>query len=228
MSLPTVLNNDDTSIYFKLQRGVKQGCPLSAYLFIIALETLANKIINDTNIKGIKIDNKEIKISLLADDITLILLDQNSVKHSLDVLNVFSQCAGLNINIDKTKAKYIGSLLSCDHFPHGMSWIKTPTETLGIVIMDNDLTNFKYNFQQRIFTLKATLNICKQRKLSLKGKITVLNNLALAPIIYVSSVVNTPNKAIEEINNVIQNLIWDCSKNINTANRQRRSKTMSF
>ncbi len=34
----------------------------------------------------------------------------------------------------------------------------------------------------------------KQRKISLKGKITVLNNLKLAPIVYVSSVVNTPFK----------------------------------
>ncbi len=207
----TVLNNDNTSKYFKLQRGLRPGCPLSAYLSIIALETLANKIRNDSNIKGIKIDNNEIKISLLADDITLILLDQNSVKHSLEVLKVFSQYAGLNINIDKTKAKYIGSLMSCDHFPHGLSWIKTPIETLGIVITNNDVTNFKYNFQQRIFTLKATLNIWKQRKLSLKGKITVLNDLVLAPIIHVSSVVNTPNKAIEEINNVIQNFIWNGS-----------------
>ncbi len=120
----TVLNNGNTSKYVKLQRGVRQGCSISAYLFMIALETLANKIRNDTNIKGIKIVNKEIKISLLADDITLILLDQNSVKHSVDVLKIFSQCAGLNINIDKTKAKYIGSLMSCDHFPHGLSWIK--------------------------------------------------------------------------------------------------------
>ncbi len=83
----------------------------------------------------------------------------------MDVLKVFSQCEGLNINIDKTKAKYIGSLMSYDHLPHGLSWIKTPIETLGTVIMDNDVTNFKYNFQQRILTLKATLNIWKQRKL---------------------------------------------------------------
>ncbi len=62
------------------------------------------------------------------------------------------------------------------------------------------MTIFKYNFQQRIFTLKATLNIWKQWKVSLKGKITVLNNLALAPIIYVL-----------KINNLIQNFIWDGS-----------------
>ena len=69
------------------------------------------------------------------------------------------------------------------------------------------------------------ISMWKQRKLSLKGKITVLNNLALAPIIYVSSVVNTPTKAIEEINNIIQNFIWDGStskisqKNINPTDR---------
>ncbi len=69
--------------------------------------------------------------------------------------------------------------MSCNHFPHGLSWIKTHLETLGITITDNLEANFKYNFQQRILNLKVILNIWKQRKLSLKGKITILNNLAL-------------------------------------------------
>ncbi len=51
----------------------------------------------------------------------------------------------------------------------------------------------------------------KQRKLSLKGKIAVLNNPALAPLIYVSSIVNTQDKAIKEINTIVQNCIWDNS-----------------
>ncbi len=69
----TILNNGNNGIYYKLQGGVRPGCPLSAYLFITTLETLPNKILNDSNIKGINIDNKEIKISLLANDIILIL-----------------------------------------------------------------------------------------------------------------------------------------------------------
>ncbi len=109
---------------------------------------MANKIRNDSNIKGIKVYNKEIKISLLADDITLILFHLESVKNSSAVLKTFSNCAGLNINVDKTKANYIGSLMSCDHFPHELSWIKAPIETLGTTIMDNDEANFKHNYQQ--------------------------------------------------------------------------------
>ncbi len=79
----TVLNNGNSGKSFKLQKGVRQGCPLSAYLFITALETLAIKIRNDKNIKGIKIYTKEIKISLLADGITLILSELDSVKKLL-------------------------------------------------------------------------------------------------------------------------------------------------
>ncbi len=40
----TVLNNGNSCNCFKIQKGVRQGCPPLAYLFITALETLANKI----------------------------------------------------------------------------------------------------------------------------------------------------------------------------------------
>ncbi len=78
---------------------------MSAYLFIMSLEILANKVRNDKNMKGIKIDNKEIKISLLADDISLLLHDLELVKSSINLLKLFHQCSGLNINIDKTQNK---------------------------------------------------------------------------------------------------------------------------
>ncbi len=122
------------AIGFMLERGVRQGCPLSAHLLINALETLVNNIRKDKYIKGIKIDKKEIKISLLADDITLIFYDINSVQNSFKILKSFSKCARLKTNVDKTQPKYIGSLISYDHFPHCLSWIKTPIENLGIVI----------------------------------------------------------------------------------------------
>jgi len=208
----TVMNNGSTNNYFKLERGVRQGCPLSAYLFILAIEVLAIHIRNNPQIKGIKIGNQYLKISLLADDITLLLHDLKSVKTTLDTLKIFKNCSGLKINIEKSNAKYIGSLISCDHFPHGLSWIKTPIETLGICITNDPDQNYKLNFQNRIATLKNTLNIWNQRNLSLKGKITIVNTLALAPLIYVASVTTTPKKAATEINNLIQSFMWKNKK----------------
>ncbi len=90
---------------FKLERGVRQCCPLSAYLFILAIKILANKIRHGKNINGIKIDKKTIKISLLADNLTLILKDLQSIENALELLNSFSLCFGLQINIEKNKSE---------------------------------------------------------------------------------------------------------------------------
>ncbi len=133
----TVINNGNTDDYFKLERGVRQGCPLWAYLFILTIEVLANKIRFEKNIKGININNKTIKLSMLADDLKLILTKLGSVESALKLLIKFSQCSELKINEDKTKVKGIGTSESPEHYHRELSWIKTPIETLGIDITNN-------------------------------------------------------------------------------------------
>ena len=68
-----VLNNGWASNYFIPERGVRQGCPLSPYIFILCAEILANKIRENKDIKGITVCGNEIKISQYADDTTMIL-----------------------------------------------------------------------------------------------------------------------------------------------------------
>ena len=60
-----VMNNGFTTGPFTLSRGARQGDPLSPYLFIIALETLAIKIRNDDSIKGFSIGGETTKLSYL-------------------------------------------------------------------------------------------------------------------------------------------------------------------
>jgi hypothetical protein len=51
-----------------LKSGIRQGCPLSPYLFNIILEVLARAIRRQKEIKGIQIGKDEVKISVFADD----------------------------------------------------------------------------------------------------------------------------------------------------------------
>ena len=55
----------------KPSTGVRQGCPLSPYLFLVAAEHKSMKIRQTSAVKGISIFEREIKISQFADDTTL-------------------------------------------------------------------------------------------------------------------------------------------------------------
>ena len=65
-----VCNNGVYSDYFILERGVRQGDPLSPYIFITAVELLSNNIRTNSNIRGINIGETEIKVLQYADDTT--------------------------------------------------------------------------------------------------------------------------------------------------------------
>ena len=50
-----VINNGWFSSFFKLHRGVRQGCPLSPYIFILSVECLAHSVRSNTTIQGIMV-----------------------------------------------------------------------------------------------------------------------------------------------------------------------------
>ena len=89
----TVVNNANRTNWFKPSKGVRQGCPLSPYLFNLSAELLANKIRHDSTVKGIKIFGNEIKLSQFADDITLFNADLK--KKTLKIVEDFGKLAGL-------------------------------------------------------------------------------------------------------------------------------------
>ena len=68
--------------FANLERGVRQGCLLSGLIFVLGIELLNLAIRAHPSIKGLSVGNKVIKITLYADDTTLLLKDMESV-HSL-------------------------------------------------------------------------------------------------------------------------------------------------
>ena len=103
-----IMNNGTASNYFSLERGVRHGDPLSPYLFIVVVKTLAIAIRQNQGIRGISIENEETKIFQYADDTTAVLLDISSAEQLFELLDFFKDISGLTINCKK-KRRVCGS-----------------------------------------------------------------------------------------------------------------------
>jgi hypothetical protein len=83
-----ILLNGEKLKPFPLKSGMRQGCPLSPFLFNIILEFLARPIRQEEEIKGIEIGKETVKISFFADDMILSLKDpKNFTPKLLDTIN---------------------------------------------------------------------------------------------------------------------------------------------
>ena len=185
-----ILYNGHLSNKIKLYRSCRQGDPVSPYIFLLAIECLAAQVRQNKNIKGIKIQGIETKVSCYADD-TLFFIDGsvNSCRHLFHDLGIFAKFSGLRPNITKTQAMWVGHdvenrLPVCEELP--IQWT-SHMKVLGI-IFDNDFQNmFKKNFESKLDEMKAVVKTWQIRHLTMYGKICVIKSLLLPKLTHFHS-----------------------------------------
>ena len=148
------------------------------------LQTTALK--KDPTTKGIKVGQKEIKITQYADDTTDSVGDLDSVTQSPKQFDKFKQISGLEINTNKTEALWQGCWRSHKDEPFGFKWPQEPVYALAIhICYDLQQANI-INFERKksVFFRKNTQQLDKKRKLTLIGKINIIKTLSFAKCIY--------------------------------------------
>lgn len=70
-----ILNAGYTSAYFSPSNGIRQGCSVSPYLFLLVVEVLAPKVRLSREISGIEVGSEEFRLAMYADELTCFAKD---------------------------------------------------------------------------------------------------------------------------------------------------------
>ena len=204
-----IKNNGWISGRYNMSRGIRQGCPMSALLFIIAIEVMAIDIRENKKIHGINFGNYEHKICQYADDATIMIKDLESVSEVVTCINCFSKYAGPELNLTKTKGIWLGPLKDLGlRIYCNIVWTGKPIKCLGIYIGHDSEKCFKLNWLSKIQTIESVLKQWAKRKLSLFGKIEVIKRYALSKIVFPASILETSKIIEKKLSTIFHTFIW--------------------
>ena len=209
-----VKNNGWLTEYISVTRSVKQGCPVSALLFIICIEMLSEQIKNDTKINGIKLKSlintkRDIVLTTtqFADDIILTLENEESLARALKIINTFTEAAGPKLNLSKSEILGTGiyriQQKICD------IEVKENVRCLGIYIGHDIKFCNDHNWNTKILKLENTLMGWSKRNLTKFGKITIIKTLGLSQLIFSVQNTSMPEGIVKQIEGLLYRFIWN-------------------
>lgn len=109
----SVAINGSSSGFFKSTRGLRQGDPMSPYMFVLAMEVFS-RLLHYHFSSGLicyhpKTSDLELSHLMFADDVMIFFDGGSSSLHAInETLDDFSSWSGLNMNREKTQIFHAG------------------------------------------------------------------------------------------------------------------------
>ena len=186
---------------------------MSPYLFLFTAEVLGYLIRQSTDIKGLKVYDKEIRISQYADD-TIIFLKPNedNLITCLNKLNEFKNMSGLQMNLGKSNAIRLGTFEATLVKNINLNWPTTSFQYLGITIPVKYSQEgiIDLNYQSKVEEINKLISVWSLRNLTLYGKVTIIKNLLIPKIVYLLTILPNPqNNFFVEFQRTLFRFLWN-------------------
>ena len=159
----SISNNGHQTERIDIQRGNKQGCPLSTLTFLLVIEIVGLKLKQNKDIQCIEIEGIKKLLSQYADDLwTITKYNKKSFNAQLAVFNEFEKVTGLCINYNKTEILRLGNLAKTDakiysRFP--LVWSDGPVRILGLDATASLKEIININFERILNKIEGIYNL---------------------------------------------------------------------
>ncbi|GKV37508.1 hypothetical protein SLEP1_g45534 [Rubroshorea leprosula] len=214
-SMISILVNGSPTKQFSVNKGIRQGDPLSPFLFLLVakgLNGLMQSAVEKNLFKGVRIGNGNIAISHLqfADD-TLFFgeASEENIQVIKCILRTFELASGLKINFGKSQIMEIGTeegwkermacRLCCKEG-------ELPFKYLGIPVGGNHRKLALW--KPLLESFKKKLASWKGQNLSLGGRITLLNSVLSSLPVYLMSAYKIPKGTLYSLDKIRRNFLW--------------------
>ena len=205
--------NGSLSNQIMLQRGCRQGCPLSPLLFNFFIEPLAQAIREETALEGIDVGSVENKIFLYADDVLVTIKNPESgIPLLMNILGTYGQYSGYTLNVQKTQVltfHFTPSKQLMDR--HQFNWHQSQLKYLGVSLTKDLSQLYDVNYKQINKKIYDDLGRWSLLPLDLGSKIRTIKMNILPRLLYLFSAlpIEIPAKQFREWDKHFSRFIWN-------------------
>ena len=177
-----------------LKCGVRQGCPLSALLYVMIIEILALQLRANPNIVGFTINSEKIISSHYADDSVIKITQNRCFKEVYKELADYERATGAKVNYDKTQGLWLGKWRNRQDDPfeelyensaRKIRWTSGNVKHLGIYVGNDD--PIAQTFKEIIPKMIRRLNFWKPLKLPILAKSRVIEIFHASKLFYATN-----------------------------------------
>lgn len=217
-----VLVNGSPTFEFQCYKGLRQGDPISPFLFLIVMEALTclfNKASKLGIFEGVSLAKNGPLISHLffADDALIMgKWSENNILVVARILRIFYLCSGLKFNIHKSFL--YGTGVANEDVENMASVVgcrlgSFPFDYLGVSVGAN--MNRINGWRKVVDVFEARLSSWKAKLLSIGGRLTLIKSVLHSLPIYFFSLYKAPVGVIEKLESLMKRFLWSASSDKN-------------
>ena len=192
---------------FALTRSIRQGCPLSPMLYILALEPFLRKLKANPVLRGLTLPGatEVARYTAYADDVSVLVTSSAEVEEVSKEIGRYEAVTGAKINRDKSVGLRLGSWKGCA-LPGPFIWKDGPCKILG-VWFGPDL-QLEKNWSEVLEKVVAATELWLRRRLSLKGRAEVCCSHIYSLAVYRLSVLPIPATILFKLERILFRFLW--------------------